>query len=55
MKKTFYSVLCITLALFSCAGTPNASSGAEQIVEAAREGLLLHEPYNEEQNSGLDC
>ena len=44
MKKTFYSVLCITLALFSCAGTPNASSGAEQIEEAAKEGLQFPDP-----------
>ena len=43
MKKIFYSVLCITLALFSCAGTPNASGGAEQIEEAAKERLQFPE------------
>ena len=51
MKKTFYSVLCITLALFSCAGTPNASSGAEQIEEAAKEGLQFPEPENAAPNT----
>ena len=52
MKKIFYSVLCITLALFSCAGTPNASGGAEQIEEAAKEGLQFPEPEDAAPNTG---
>ena len=44
--------MCITFALFSCAGTPNASSGAEQIEEAAKEGLQFPEPENAAPNTG---
>ena len=51
MKKTFYSVLCITLALFSCAGTPNPAGGAEQIEEAAKEELQFPEPEDAAPNT----